>query len=467
MTIRAYYGVAGYTTGTVDNVNTVIPVTPSLLGALIASGFVSGADEAYFSLSAGNLYEMVRVVGYGATTLNVVRGVNGTVAQPWPTGTNIKWELTSEYVQQGMPVPAAVAIAGTGLATVDNPSPNTFGINVDSPNFIGAGGIEVTGAWPNITFTYVPSDDGCCGGDGGGGSGSGITVITGSGIASATVNGTSANINVPSPNFIGNGIAISGSWPNITFTVTAGGNGTVTSVGAGAGMLLTGNPNVNPTLAIANTGVVAGAYGDIAVNARGQLTAVTPGFNPISSIITPVDGGLLISRVGGEVALAVQPAAVGVRGAVELMDDTAPLDPMDDQSAVTPAGLNAALEALILTQAAGASSYTSAPDATYTNPISASVVAVQLLDATEKAVVFAEATVIDSVAPATPVPWALGVFSVTPSISKIAAKGSMSQISQSLSFIMQGPFNGNIGISTSAVPSGAVLADYSLWVIKI
>lgn len=90
--------------------------------------------------------------------------------------------------------------------------------------------------------------------------------------------------------------------------ITAGGSGTVTSISAGTGITLTPNPiTTTGTVAITNTAVAAGTYGDsthvseITVNAQGQITnatsvAITGGF-PTAYEWNTLDGAMINFQV--------------------------------------------------------------------------------------------------------------------------------------------------------------------------
>lgn len=459
MAVKNYYGASGVLTQTLSSVAGVMQVDATLAGR-IAATFVNGSDEAYFSIRSATTSELVKVTAVSGTTLAISRGEGGTTAQPFPVGASVTFEVTAEGIlAQIGTISTAVQISGSGAADVTNPQLNQFNVDVPLLSVQGVGGISVLGQYPNLTIAYSPPEGDCCGGDGGG-AGGGITELQGDGIATAYAAAGVGYVNVPAPNFTGSGITITGTWPNLTFTASSSGGGTVTSVSAGAGITVTGSPTLNPTVAITNTGVTAGTYGEFTVNARGQLTAVAPGANPVSVIASGT--GITVSRTGASVTVSAATAAVGVPGVVALADDTDPFDPSDNTNAATPAVVAAALASLPATTVVGADAYIGESDSDYVNTITGSATAVNI-GSGEKALVYAEVTMLDGVSPEIPVEFGMGVFSAAP--AKIKSNRSMSQSCQSLMFIVNGPLNTTLSIATTAVPSGASVVSYSLAVV--
>jgi hypothetical protein len=258
------------------------------------------------------------------------------------------------------------------------------------------------------------------------------------------------------------GTAVTGVWPNFTIYSApgGGGGGGVSIVTVSDGLSLTGNPAVNPTISITNTGVTAGDYSGFVVNARGQITSLPVGFNPISSIVVP--DGATVARVGGVVTITFDSADVGVRGLVALADESAPLDSSDVQTAVTPALLAAQLGGASGSDVAG--SGTGEADATYTNALSSTAINLTLA-AGERAILMGEVQVLDGTSPLAPVAYGVAVFDA--SANKKYATKICTQSSQSILGMMTGPFTGILHIQTSALPGGSTLQSAHLAAIII
>lgn len=452
-----FYGLSGTLAAAVVPASTILQVDTTLAGALSA-GMADG-DVTYLALTAGATYELVKVTDVEGVYLAVERAVYGS-AQSFPIGTKVAFELTAEaIIEEIAEPPTDVTITGTGQATVTEASPNVFEVNVPTPTIEGENGVEIIGTWPAITIAFPPKD--CCG-DEGDEAAAGITTLQGLGIATAYANGNDGFVSVPAPNFVGVGVAITGAWPDITFTVASGAGGTVVSVGAGPGLTITGSPTVNPVVNLNASGVVPGTYGGVVINARGIIEAVPVGFDPVS--VVNAAAPLVASRLGGTVSLSITDAAVGVKGAVELTDDTNPFDPLDTTTAMTPAAVQVALDTVAQSTVTSADSYTAEPDASYTNTISGSALAIELA-AGEKAMVFATATVLDSAVPLTPMDWGMAVFNATP--IKIKGNKIMTQSQQTLVFIVEGPISPTSFAIVTTDITGGTLISYGLQILKL
>lgn len=465
MTVRYYYGAKGSLTQNVSADAGSIVISSDLAGA-IAATFVSGDDSTWLAIKSGNNTEVVQVVGMFGTTLSVMRGQEGTNALAWYAGTEVSFVLTAAAILQELPeIDGAVNISGSGLVNVNNVDVNNFEIWVDEPSFAGSNGITVTGNWANgYTIHYTPPDDDCCGTGSGGGSGTGITDLQSLGIGNAYTNDGTGFIDIPEPEFNTSGpITITGSWPSYTFTVSSGGGGTVTSVAAGAGIAVTGTPSVNPTVAIANTGVAAGTYAGVVINSRGQFTAVPLSFAPIS-VITATSP-LHAARVAGSdtVALTVDNGAIGVKGVLELADPDDDFDPDDDTHAASPAVIAKALETLVLPSVAHVSNYTGETSSDYTNPVGSTTTSL-ILASGETALVRAMVTMVDGTTPLTPVAFGMAVIDATPSVVK--ANRKVTQNVQMMEFLMTGPVNTALTVFTTVLPAGATIQSYSFTVQK-
>lgn len=459
MAAKAYYGLVGKLANTLDSVGNTLVVDPN--AAIRLSDFVNGTDETWLILRSGPVSEVVRVTAVNGTYLTADRGQEGTLAQPFPAGSEIAYILTTTAVLQevGTVLPTQISLEpDEPLLTLTLVGPNNYLLGSNTPSIVGVGTIDVMGEWPNLEISYTPPADACCGGGSSGG-GSGDIQLYGDGIVETTdFGGGSWGIYAPAVQLSsGAGISVSGTFPN--FTISATSTGGVSSVAAGAGLQLTGSPTVNPTLSMANTGVVPGDYGGFVINARGQITAVPAGFNPISSIVA--EGALNMSRAGGVVTLTVDDAGVGVPGVVALADSTA-YDPDDDTNAITPAGVATALETLITANVNGNSAYIGDADGEYTNVISGATAAISL-EAGQKGLVIAEVTVIDPGAPTVPPVYGIGVFNSLP--ARVQSNRKIPQCQQSMSFVIEGPINTSFSLITTDLGS-ATLVSYSMSVAK-
>ena len=458
MAVRDYYGLSGALAASIGSDSALLLVTPNLSGA-IAGTFVNGEDVTWLAISVAGIVEVVKVISVDGNVLTVERGQEGTVAHAFTLGSLVSFQLTADSILLRIPsLPGGTTVAGQGLVEVSDNGPFNYNVNVNVPDFKGENGIVVLGQWPNIRFAFEREAGGCCGEDGDG-TGDALTNIVGEGLAVAFVNGGIATVKVQPPVFTaGANISITGAWPNYTIAGTAG-SGTVSSVGVGAGLQLTGSPNVNPTIAMQNTGVVVGTYGGVAINARGQITTVPTTFNPISIIETGT--ALTYARVGDKVTLTPRVAAVGVTGVVALADPDDDFDPADTTHAASPAVVAKALETLVTADVNGVSNYTPETAADYSALIGATSTPV-LLAAGQKALVQVSATMVDGTTPTTQVPFGLGVFE---GATLLKGNRLISQCNQSMTFIITGPINSALTLATTAVPAGSTVQSYSLSVI--
>lgn len=313
---------------------------------------LGGSGWTYLALSDGTNLEMVKVVSVTGSNVDIIRGFDGTSAEAFPAGTCVRfvWGTTAiqDLVADGS---FNVEITGTGLATVTETGTNEFEVHVPELNIEAGPGVNVLGAYPNFEISLVNADGNCCGCSSTGGGGE--VTLTGSGVVTVSAISGGYNIDVDQPTFTSATpatLTIGGTWPNYTFAVSvSGGSGTVTSVTGGAGILISGTPSIAPTVSLLATGVVAGTYGGMTLNAYGQATALAAGFSPVSTITSASAG--LTSAVGPgamERTLTLNAATTGQRGGVQLAAATAvdSTNPADSTSAVVPAGLAAALAAI-------------------------------------------------------------------------------------------------------------------------
>jgi hypothetical protein len=365
-------------------------------------------------------------------------------------------------IANGLVAIPAITIVGSGIANVTTDGAGNYTVNVTQPNLVGASGLEVTQAFPDYTVALINNGSCCAGDDEIGGTGGSITIV-GGGIANVSNDGNgNYTVNVPSPNFIGAGIAITGVWPNLTYTVAAGGAGTVTSVGAGPGLSITGDPAVNPTVNLTNTGVTAGTYGDFTVNARGQVTDIAVGFNPVSTIA--VANGLSVGRVGSTVTVSGVDAAEGVKGVVALADADSPLDPADVTTAVTPKLLAAVVADIAGPELFGGQVYSGEADADYTNTVATTAIALTL-DATDKVLVIATLSIRDNSAPTVAQEYGMALF--TASGTMLHSNKKLTQNNQTLTAIIAGPLTDGLVLKTTALVGSAAVVSQAIAALQI
>lgn len=461
-----YTRINGYLLVDIAAVLTLLPLDTMTIATLQANVNFAGGEWTYLTIDNGVYSEEVKITGISGSYAVAVRGASGSTPRAFAAlGTQVKEVVGIAAIQDIVAAaapPPSIVIGTAGLAynagTVGAPI-----ITVDAPNIVGDGSaIDVIGNWPNLEIHFNKEASGCCGEGTAVGSGPTILSIT-STILQGNITGDTLSLALASPTFTGaGGTAVTGVWPNFTITSAAGagGSGTVTSVAVGGGLALTGNPSVNPSIAMSNTGVTAGIYGGVGINARGQIYQLPAGFSPISNIAI-VDGAS-VSRTGGDITITFDSADVGVRGLVALADSTAPLNPADSLTAVSPALLAASLVTSTQSNVAGAS--TGEADASYTAPITSTNITLSLL-AGEKAILIGDVQILSDATPLTAIAYGIGVFD-TSNVRKFASKIA-TQSNQSLVGSISGPFSGIIHIVTTALPAGSTIQGAHLSVIKI
>ena len=468
MLTTLYNKLRGQLLADINSATTLIPIDSDTLAILQGAVDFNGGDWTYLTFDDGAFVEEVKAIGVSGSMLVVERGKSGSTPRAFSELMTVVSSFTGldaiKDVIAATPFTSDITVGTAGLAYDSSNDPLNPIVTVDQPNFSGDGHIEIVGRWPTIQFALVPDSCGCCGGEGGGGSGEGVTsLVLESTILQGDIAGGVLTLNLPTPNFTGAGtVAVTGAWPNFTITGSgSGGGGTVTSVSAGDGLTVTGNPAVNPTISIENTGVAAGDYSGFIVNPRGQITNLPVGFSPISEITIP--NGATVGRVGGEVTITLTPADVAVPGIAPLADSGSPIDPNDDNSIVTPKLLAAALSSGGGGSAI-AGSGTGEADALYNNILSSTALGVTLASG-EQALLIGEVQVLDGAAPLTPVAFGVAVFDAT-NVKHYSTK-ICTQSSQSILGSISGPFSGTLSIVTTELPAGATLHSAHLAVLKI
>lgn len=436
--------------------------------ATYLDGLLGVGDWTYLRLESGANVEVVKVTSVTGNILTVVRSIDGTGPYAYAVGTELRYYLPQQGVVDIVNanyVGANITITGAGATTVLESPVNTFVVTTPVPTFTGEGGAIVTGNLvTGFTIALEPNIAACCSGGTGTGTGTGVQSVVGGGIASANSAAGIVTLTVQPPNFMGaGGMVVTGSWPNFTFTQGApAGVGTVTSVTASDGLAYTGVAISSVNIVMSNTAVVAGTYGGIAINTRGQITAVPVTLNPVS-IIT-AGAGLTYARVGDAVTLTPVLAAIAVPGIVDLADHTVPLSVLDTNSAVTPALLAAVLDTITGPTLQNYDSYIGEAIGVYTNVLATTNITLNLL-AGETALVLGTVTMTDTVTPTNVVNFALALLNTTPAL--VRGNKTMPQCQQTISTVIVGPSTATIRLATSAIPVNGAVQSMNIWVIKL
>lgn len=461
-----YERINGWLEESISSASSLLPIDLDTLAILQANVNFNAGEWTYLLITEGTLQEEVKVTGISSNYLVVERGASGSTPRAFTDTALVTNTVGSDGIRDivaASPITSNVTVAGTGIAEVTNTG-DAYNVHVAPATVTGSDGIVVTGSYPDFNVALEGGSGGCCGGSGGGGGGgSGVTEVqVDSTILQANILGSILSLSLPTPTFAGAGtVVVTGSYPNFTITGGGGGGGG-TTVSVGSGLVLTGDPSVNPNIAIANTGVTAGDYGGFVVNARGQITQIPVGWNPISEIVL-ADGGT-VARLGNTATITLDNAGVAVKGIVALADELAPLDENDTESAVTPALLAAVLSSSSVgAQAAGSS--TGEADALYTDVRSGTALTVSLAVG-KKAIILAECEVLDGTTPLTPVAFGMGVF--TAASVKLYGSKICTQSKQTIVGVINGPLaSTTISLVLTAIPGGSSVQSESLSFIPI
>lgn len=434
----------------VDAVQLVLP--PSVIAALtaqLAGGF-------FTTISVNDLvnYEIMFVTGISAGAANVLRGQEGTVPVPLASGALVQFTWTATGIAATAPGggvtltgsggstvtggpaynvaspiwtftpgpgigitggPYAFTISNTSLAAtpvtvtasgiaVATGGPVNYNVNVAAPVFIGAGGITISGVWPNITITNTSS-----------------------------ASGTMTNL------VAGAGIAITGA-----------------------------TPTINPTVSLATVGPGAGTYGGIQLNAYGQVVAFTGSLITSVTTTTsglsiggPVSGALTINvasaSTSGQGLVKLAPnTAIGSR------------DSANTTMAVTPSGLDAVLDVIELTVLpATLNAYgnqNALSPSVYTNTISGLSVIPVAVTGSKNAIVDVYVESYDPVNPTVQQSFGIALFdgpTLLAGVSNIFACNV-----RHLRYYITAPVSSNFSVKTTPLIGTQVIGSYYATVVK-
>jgi hypothetical protein len=365
-------------------------ITPASTSVTLPAGAISflttlgidGTNYTEAALSDGVSFEIVQLNQVVGSSVSITRAQAGTTAASFPNGTSIRFVWTANGVQEEAAAIGASVTFTSNIVGAITGGPAVF--NVDFPMYSAGANLVLTGTYPNFTIGLDPGYSPPVGGT--------VTSVTGTadfGITNTTTTPLISLSNifptVGGGNAFGAGLSATGvisgirvsntgrvmevvttALPNGVFTnpqitvangiitaVATGAipdapisSGTVTIVNAGTGIAVSGVPTSTPTVGIANTGVVAGSYEGVQINAQGQIVTLPGGFGPISSITTSTPGVTISSGGTGIRTIAIGAASEAVQGLVEIADNSEAANFSTVDRVLTPAKLKVALNSL-------------------------------------------------------------------------------------------------------------------------
>jgi len=287
-----------------NSFNLSVPATTLTQGSNVT---ISGSDP-NFTISATPSLSLL-----SPNTLSISGGNTVGIAPSLSFTNNV---LTVGPNNNSVTIPTSTtSIVGTGIAQVTPIGPNSFSIDVATPQINGGTNVVVSGSYPSFTVDALPSlslngntlainggtavvlDTYTVSGPGllmSGGPNYTIsstiptTSISGAGIATVTpLSGNNFTVNVATPTFTGLGAtSVLGAYPNYTIATPLPPQATVTGVGAAVVTPSTGlNFQVNvPVTSLTSTNGVA------TVSATGtnsfNLSVPAPSYNPVTGDLT-------------------------------------------------------------------------------------------------------------------------------------------------------------------------------------
>lgn len=346
-------------------------------GAATLNAALGGSGHAYLLIFSPVGQELVRVTQGSNPLVTITRGQDGSTPTAFPAGSYVKYAIGPSAVEDLIAAgPGGLTdVTGAGIATVTTPVAGTRLVTVPAPNFTSSGDIDITGTWPNMVFDLSAGRAAETGT---------VTVVTGStgvvitgdpnvspNVSLSSVLGTGAGTSFGS--YGSGGIIIgaqvndqgrvtnvdvasltNGSYSNASVTVangritsvSSGVGGGVTSVTAGNAKIVIGGSGSAPTVALAASGVTAGSYGGLTIDAFGTITAVAGGFNPISTISASPGNVVVTYPVSGNALITVPSSTTLAAGLVRQASTVEAVDFTNVTLALNPAGLKAAINSV-------------------------------------------------------------------------------------------------------------------------
>lgn len=356
---------------------------PSSAIAFLTTLGIDGTNYTEAALTDGVSFEIVRLTEVlGGTAVGITRGQAGTAAGTFPSGTTVRFVWTANGVQEEAAIVGASVSFTSNVAGAITGGPAVF--NIDFPVYTAGANLVLSGTYPNYSLALDP----------------GYTPPSGGSVASVS-GSTDFNVSDPTSNPIislsnifpttgggnvfGAGLSVSGAisgirvsntgrvmevaatalpngvFSNAVITIANGiisaisegvapgapeTPGSVTIVNAGTGITVSGVPSENPTVGISNTGVTAGVYEGLQINAQGQIVAVPGGFAPISNITSSSPGIVIASGGTGIKTITIASGTDLTPGLVEYADNGEAVSMVATDKAISPAGLKVALNSL-------------------------------------------------------------------------------------------------------------------------
>lgn len=159
---KPVHGIEGTLTAAITAIAAIMYVDDETF-CLLQRRLIDG-DYTYLMLRAAYDYEIVKVTSITANGIAIARAQDGTIAQPFPLGTEVEFVLTEAAIaeiieQKGL---SEINLEGAGIVTVTKNAPNNFTISAPiisitsvSPNVL------VGGTFPNFVLSAPLLVD-CC-----------------------------------------------------------------------------------------------------------------------------------------------------------------------------------------------------------------------------------------------------------------------------------------------------------------
>jgi hypothetical protein len=159
---KPVHGIDGNLVAAITAIATIMYVDDETF-CLLQRRLVDG-DYTYLLLRASYDYEIVKVTALTANGISIARAQDGTLALPFPIGTEVEFVLTESAIaeiieQKGL---SEINLEGAGIVTVVKNAPNNYTISAppisitsESPNVL------VGGSFPNFVLSAPLLID-CC-----------------------------------------------------------------------------------------------------------------------------------------------------------------------------------------------------------------------------------------------------------------------------------------------------------------